>query len=432
MLITEILLVLVLILLNGVLAGSELAVVSSRPARLESLARAGRRGARSALTLAQDSGRFLSAVQIGITLVGILSGAFSGATLGARLSAALQASGLAEGTASVLGVGGVVAVITYLSLVIGELVPKQLALRDPERLASTVAPALTLLSRVAAAPIWLLDRSTRLVLRLLGADTDGTGQMTEEEMRVVLSEADEAGVLEPGEAIMIDRLLLLGDRRIHAVITPRVDVEVLDLTRPVEALLEQIRASPYSRFPAHRGDRDHMVGVVDTKPLIGRPPPTDLDGILELLVDPPELVESADARDGLLALQSSPVHMALVIDEYGGFEGIVTATDILEAIVGEFVDEDGVPTPLITAEDDGWRVRGTAHAGDVVQATGLVLPDLSGQSTVGGVLMAELGRLPDVGDEVRLGDALARVTEMEGRRVGWLHLSPAAEPVDQG
>ncbi len=424
MLFTEVALVLVLIVVNGALAGSELAVVSARPARLRSMADAGRRGGATALALQQDAGRFLSAVQIGITLVGVLSGAFSGATLGRRLTDALAGAGVAEGTASLFGVGGVVAVITYLSLVIGELVPKHLALRNPEGVACAVAPSLQVLSRVAALPVWLLDRSTRLVLRLLGQDGEQDDPMTEEEMRVVLTEADAAGVLEPGEQAMIHRLLLLGDRRVHAVITPRVDVEVIDLTRPVADLVAQIRASPYSRFPAHEGDRDHMVGVLDTKLLIGMPPPLLLADLRQTLLDAPEVVESADARDALLTLQASPVHMALVYDEYGGFEGIVTATDILEAIVGEFVDESGEPTPTVVAEGDGWRVRGTAHAGDVAAELGLELGEAQRRGTIGGVVVATLARMPRVGDTVQLGGFTVRVTAMEARRIGWLHLSP--------
>jgi putative hemolysin len=431
MLATEVALVLLLIMLNGVLAGSEMAIVSSRPARLESMARAGRRGAVAAQALQADPGRFLSTIQIGITLVGVLSGAISGATLGRRLAGVLQAAGLSAETASLLGVAGVVVAITYLSLVVGELAPKQLALLNPEGFAVRVAPALRALSRIAAAPVWLLDTSTGLVVRLVGGTPGGGEQITEEEIRVVLGEADQAGVFDPGERTMIDRLLLLGDRQVRAVFTPRVDVEVVDLSRPVPDLVAQIRASPYSRFPAHDGDRDQMVGVLDTKRLIGLPPPSTRGELLAALVEPPEVAESAVARDALVALQASPVHMALVYDEHGGFEGIVTATDILEAIVGEFVDEDGRPQPLIEPEDGGWVVRGTAHAADVAEVAGLTLTAPQAKGTIGGVVLGVLGRIPEVGDTVELPGATAEVTAMDGRRIGFLRLRPAV-PAEAG
>lgn len=431
MLALEIVLVLVLILVNGVLAMSEIAVVSSRPARLEGMANAGTRGAARALELYRDPSRFLSTIQIGITLVGVLSGAFSGATLGARLEAALQGAGMSEAAASVLGVGGVVAAITYLSLVIGELVPKQLGLRSPERLSSLVAPPLHALSRFAAAPIWLLDRSNRLVLRLLGAAGDAVEEsITEEEIRVVLGEADQAGVLEPGERTMIDRLLALGDRTVHTVLVPRPEVELVDLSRPADDVVAQVLQSPFSRFPAHEGDPDRMLGVLDTKLLIGLEGPIDHAALHEAIVQPPELVESADARDALHALQGSVVHMALVYDEYGGFEGIVTATDIFEAIVGAFTDEQGDPTPMVTAIGEGaWSVEGLALAEDVSAATGLAIDAPRPHTTMGGAVLAALGRIPDVGEVVSLGGAVATVVDMDARRIARVELRAGSDEI---
>ncbi|KAF0119512.1 MAG: putative hemolysin [Xanthobacteraceae bacterium] len=232
----EIAIILVLTVVNGVLAMSELAVVSSRPARLKVLSDQGSSGAATALRLAEHPGRFLSTVQIGITLVGVLSGAFSGATLGVRAGSGLQALGLSPFAAEWLGVGSVVVLITYLSLIIGELVPKQIALRDPERVAVMVAPAMALLSRVAAPLVWLLDGSGKLVLALLGQKTDGGDKVTEEEVKTIIAEAATAGVIKRGEGEMIAGVMRLADRTANALMTPRREVEVINLAEPLETI----------------------------------------------------------------------------------------------------------------------------------------------------------------------------------------------------
>src|SRR5215204_1440234 len=229
MLYLELGIVVVLILINGVLAMAELAIVSSRRARLQALVEREVVGSRRALALAADPGRFLSTVQIGITLVGVLSGAFSGATLGFRLATWLTGLGLSEGAAEAIGVGVVVALITYVSLIVGELVPKQVALRDPEAIAARVAPAMTHLARFASPLVWLLDNSGDIVLRLLGYRAESERKVTEEEVRTLIAEAETAGVLEPGERAMISGVMRLGDRPVRAVMTPRRDVDMLDL-----------------------------------------------------------------------------------------------------------------------------------------------------------------------------------------------------------
>ena len=261
----EIAVVVVLTVVNGLLAMSELAVVSARSARLKVLEGQGSRGARQALRLQEQPGRFLSTVQIGITLVGVLSGAFSGATLGARLSNTLQAQGLSVSLADALGVGSVVMAITYLSLIIGELVPKQIALRDAEGVAVRVAPAMVLLSRVAAPLVWLLDASGRAVLAMLGQKGETEERVTEEEVRTIIAEAESAGVLESEERDMIAGVMRLADRTAKALMTPRRDVEIIDITDDPAEIRAQLRQTRRSRLPVQEGEADAIIGVLYAK-----------------------------------------------------------------------------------------------------------------------------------------------------------------------
>ncbi len=261
----EIGIVIVLTVLNGVLAMSELAVVSSRPARLKVLADRGSRGARQAMKLAENPGRFLSTVQIGITLVGVLSGAFSGATLGARLGNWLELQGLSPGAADAVGVGSVVVAITYLSLIIGELVPKQIALRAPEGIATKVAPAMVVLSRLALPLVWLLDTSGNLVLNFIGQSGKGSDTVTDEEIKTVLAEAHSAGVIETEESAMISGVMRLADRTARALMTPRREVEVIDLDDGPEKIREQLKRTQRSRLPVRKDSSDEVLGVLFVK-----------------------------------------------------------------------------------------------------------------------------------------------------------------------
>ena len=315
MLYAEIAIVAFLILLNGLLAMAELAVVSSRRGRLKSLIEQEVVGSRRALALHQNPGKFLSSVQIGITLVGILSGAFSGATLGHRLAWWLHSLGLSQGYAEVLGVGIVVAAITYVSLIVGELVPKQIALRNPEAVAVRVAPAMTYFASAAKPLVWLLDISGKSVLRLLGQKGQPDGKVSDDEIRAIIAEAESAGVIEPGERSMIAGVMRLGDRPVRAVMTPRRDVDLIDLTEDEHAIRRQIIDSGHSRLPVHEGAPDEIVGVIKAKDLLNASLRGETIDVRAHIRRAPAVPDTADALDLISTLKETPLHMVLVHDE---------------------------------------------------------------------------------------------------------------------
>lgn len=413
----EILIVAVLTLVNGLLAMSELAVVSSRPARLKVLAAEGKRGATVALKLQEDPGKFLSSVQIGITLVGVLSGAFSGATLGDRLGDTLAAAGIDPGIATPLGVGIVVIIITYLQLIIGELVPKQIALRDAEGVAARVAPAMAFIASIAAPLVWLLDVSGRLVLRLIGQSGETDERVTDEEVKTLIAEAEHAGVLETEERHMISGVMRLADRSARGLMTPRLDVELIDLSETQEEMIEKLRATRHSVLPVQDGAVDSIVGVIVRKDLVENVlSATPLD-VRTLVKQAPVVMDRSSALDVLKALRGSLVHMALVFDEYGHFEGIVTPGDILEAITGAFQEEEGDEKAYVTREDGSFLVSGWMQVDEFQAHLGVPVPKDAKFETVAGFVLAELNHLPDVGETFERGHWRFEVLDLDGRRI---------------
>lgn len=413
----EILVVVALTVLNGCLAMSELAVVSSRPARLKSLSEQGSKGATIALRLAGDPGRFLSTVQIGITLVGVLSGAFSGATLGARLSEWLLERGLSQGMADAFGVGTVVVAITYLSLILGELVPKQIALRDPERVASKVAGAMLLLSKVAAPVVWVLDRSGKAVLALMGQKGASDEKVTEEEVRTIIAEAESAGVLESDERAMISGVMRLADRSARAMMTPRSEVDALDLSEPAETIRDFLKATRRALLPIHDGRGDEILGVVSTKDAIealASDPAADLRPLAQQV---PVVMDTSPSLEALRKLRASKVHMALVYDEYGHFEGVITPGDMLEAIVGAFAGVDDDEPALVARDAGGFLVAGWMPVDEFAQSIGIALPRDTSYQTVAGYVLSELGRLPSVGEAFERAGWRFEVVDLDGRRI---------------
>jgi putative hemolysin len=408
----------VLIILNGLLALSELAVVSARRARLKTLQQRGVRGAGRAIALATDPGRFLSTVQIGITLVGVLSGAFSGATIGQRFALFLAAQGVPTEFANPVGVGVVVALITYASLVIGELVPKQIALRNPERVALLVAPAMTVLSRVASPLVWLLDASGRAVLWLLGQSGEQVTMVTDEEIRAIIAEAEHHGTIESDERRMIAGVMRLGDRAVRAIMTPRTEVDWLDLTADRATIRKTLLEARHTRLPAAEGSIDAMVGVVQTRQLLAAMlarKPFDPRAFVRAA---PIVHDNADALDVLATLRQAEVPVALVHDEYGVFEGMVTPADVLETIAGVFrADTDEEGPPAVRREDGSWLIAGHMQADEMAELLGIDLPARRDYETVAGYVLSHLHHLPETGECIDVEGWRFEVVDLDGRRI---------------
>jgi len=397
--------------------------VSSRPARLKVLAEQGSSGARTAIRLSENPGRFLSTVQIGITLVGVLSGAFSGATLGARFSDWLEAQGVSDGVADAIGVGSVVVAITYLSLIIGELVPKQIALRDPEGVAIRVAPLMSVIARVALPLVWLLDASGRAVLGLLGQRGTTSEKMTDEEVKTIIAEAENAGVLESEEREMISGVMRFADRTASALMTPRRDVEIIDLTDDLETIRQQVYATRRTRLPVQEDEADAIIGVVFVKDLVKAMATHQEVDVRSFVTQAPIVTDNARALDVLKAIRTSTVHMALVFDEYGHFEGVITSGDILEAITGVF-HEEGVNEPAFVVREDGsFLVAGWMQIDEFTEKLGVPVDPNANYETVAGLVLNTLNRLPAVGECFEHGNFRFEVIDLDGRRIDKLLVS---------
>lgn len=419
----EIITVVLLTILNGVLAMSELAVVSSRPARLRVMADKGSRGARMAIELADNPGRFLSTVQIGITLVGILSGAFSGATLGARLSGWLLGQGLSPALADAVGVGSVVVVITYLSLIVGELVPKQIALREPEAVASRVAPTMTLLSKMAAPLVWLLDTSGRLVLRLLGQSGKSSDGVTDEEIKSVLAEAHSAGVIETEESRMIAGVMRLADRTARGLMTPRMDVEMVDVDDSFDEIRLQLHNTNRSRLPVRGEDSDEVIGVLQVRDFFNQLSSRGSVNLREIVRDVPVVSDFSDALDVVEAIRGTPTHMVLVYDEYGHFEGVITAGDVMEAIIGAMQEDHIEEKAIVRRADGSYLVSGWMPIDEFSEFLRFPIDDDAEYNTVAGLALEELKHLPDVGETFVKNGWVFEIVDLDGRRIDKLLLT---------
>lgn len=415
----EIAVVFVLIALNGFFALSELAVVSSRRSRLRSLAQEGRRGAHMALALAADPGRFLSTVQIGITAVGLIAGAYSGATLSADLNAYLLARGLTHSAADWLAYAVVFSAITYLSLIVGELVPKNLALRNAEKIACAVAPLMTTLSRVAAPAVYLLDVSTKAVFSvLMRQSTPDQITVTEDEIRALVAEAETVGVLESGERRMITGVLRLGDRPVRGIMTPRTEVDWVDVTVPAAQIAERILATSHTRLPVGEGSPDFLIGVLRTRdPLADLAKGKRLD-IKQHVRKAPVILDTTDALGALEKLRDAEMPMGLIHDEYGHFEGVVTPADILETIAGVFRSDVGEGEPQAIPRDDGsWLLSGSMAADEMADELGITLHAKRDYQTVAGFVLAHLRHLPETGEAVEVSGWRFEVVDLDGRRI---------------
>ena len=426
----DILIILALLLLNGFFAMSELAVVSARRTRLQLLADQGHHGAQAALQLAEQPGRFLSTVQIGITLIGILAGAFGSATLALELEATLARWPSLAPYSETLAIGLVVTVITYLSLIIGELVPKRLALRQPESIAVWVARPMAALAWLAAPLVYLLEVSTRLGLRLLGTSATSSQTISDEEIKTMIADAADAGVVEPAEQYMIDGVMRLADRSVPVLMTPRPDIVWLDIDDDPELIKRTLRESPYSRYPVARGDIDTMLGIVQAKDLLNQLLTGEPLDIEPLLHEPPIVPETAKSLQVLEILKASPLHIALIVDEYGSVQGLVTATDILAAIIGDLIKPGGIADkPAVISRDDGsWLIDGGLPLDELQALLGLqVLPVQEQANTAAGLILEQIGHLPVAGEHFELAGYRFEVVDMDELRIDKIWVSKIPE-----
>ena len=421
----DVAIILALVALNGVFAMSELAIVSARKARMEAMAKVGKRGAATAIQLAADPGKFLSTVQIGITLIGIIAGAYSGASLGAPVAARLGAFGLSGETAQTVGFAIVIGLTTYASLIIGELVPKQFALRSPEPIAALMATPMLWLSKATAPIVWLLDSTSALLFRLMRLNRESENHVTIEELHLIVAEASKSGVIEEHERSIISGVVRLADRPVREVMTPRIDVEWLDVDLDEAGIREALLAKPHTRFPVAEGSVDAVIGVVQARDIVealfrGRPLV-----LRELMRPAPVLPDQIDAMDALGTLRRAEVPMGLVTDEYGHLEGVVTPTDLLAAIAGDFAsDTDPDDSRAVVLREDGsMLVSGSMSADALAGRLDLTLPEDRDYATVAGLALAVLRHLPQEGEHFAQQGWRFEIVDMDGRKIDKLLVS---------
>ena len=434
MLLIAIAVVLLLVVLNGLFAMTELAVVSSRKSKLQARAERGDRGARAALKLSEEPTQFLSAVQVGITLIGILAGAYGQATIAGELDRILEAAfpALAQYT-EFFATAVVVVCITYVSLIIGELVPKRLALIFPETVASKMAKPISTLAIVLKPFVLLLTASTSGILKLLGVkDRDGS-DVTQEEVATILAEGTSAGLIEPEEQEMIEEIMRLGDRPVLVAMTPRHEVFWIALDDPEEVVREEIRTCPYSRIVvARENDVDNPLGLVHKKDLLDALLTTGKIDVEPLVAEPAFIPQSTSVLKALEILKGSRVHMAFIVDEYGAFEGVVTATDILEMIAGDFDEGHDEEQAWIHQRADGtWLVDGQTDLDDLADTLGEDFGEHEGFHTVAGLILHQISRVPDEGEVLQVGRFEVEVVDMDDRRIDKLIFKELVKAEDE-
>ncbi|WP_293879981.1 hemolysin family protein [Sphingomonas sp.] len=425
----DVAIIIALVMLNGVFAMSELAIVSARKPRLEAMARKGKAGARVALQLGADPGKLLSTVQIGISLIGVVAGAYSGAELGGPMGDRLRLLGVAADTAATLGFIIVIGLTTFVSLIIGELVPKQFALRKPEPIAAIMARPMLWLSRATAPIVWVLDGTSALIFRLLGLNRESESHVTAEELHLIFAEASKSGVIEESERAIISGVVRLADRPVREVMTPRTEINWIDVDSDHDMLLNVLATLPHSRMPVAAGSVDEIIGVIQARDILARVvsgEPIDLRALMRV---PPIVPDQVDAMDALEALRHADVPMAMVHDEYGHLEGIVTPADLLAAIAGAFASDsdDETDPPIFEREDGSLLVSGWVAADTLAERIGLTLPDDRDYATVAGLALAQMRRLPSVGDHFASGGFRFEIVDMDGRKIDKLLVAEIAE-----
>jgi len=414
-----------LIVLNGVFAMSELAIVSARTSRLRAAADKGSRAAETAIALAADPGKFLSTVQIGITLVGIIAGAYSGASLGGPVGERLELFGLSPAYADEAGFAVVIALTTYASLVVGELVPKQVALRASVPIALVMARPMALIARVAAPLVWLLDTSSGLLIRVLGVRPGGQSNVTAEELHMIFAEATRSGVLEAEQHQILAGVVRLSERPVREVMTPRTELDWVDANASEEDIRAAIEASPHSLLPVAEGSPDKVVGVVRVREILARMVAGEPVSLRALTRKAEVVPDQLDAMDALRVLQQSEVAMAMVHDEYGHLDGIVTPANLLTAIAGHFAsDRDDGDRPVIVERADGsLLVSGALSADDLADRLGIEYNEDREFATVAGYVLSVLKNLPREGESFTDQGWRFEVVDMDGRKIDKLLVS---------
>ncbi len=422
---TDVLIIAGLILLNGLFSMSELAIVSARPARLRVAAERGSRGAKTALALASEPGKFLSTVQIGITLIGIIAGAYSGSRLGGPLGERLASLGLPLRHADDVGFGLAILVTTYLSLVIGELVPKQLALRAAEPIALIASRPMAMVARLTAPFVWLLNHSSDLLLRLLRARHSGDPEVTAEELHMIFAEATRSGVIEEDERVIMSGIMRLADRPVRELMTPRTELHWVERRASEAEVRAKIKDSPHSLLPVADGTPDRIVGVLKVKEVLAVLLAGRKLSIARLMKKAEVIPDQLDAMDALRILQQSDVAMALVHDEYGHLEGVVTPADLLTAIVGNFAShQDEGDEPMIVEREDGsLLISGALPADALAGRLDLELPDSRDYATAAGYVLSVMKRLPKEGEHFREQGWRFEVVDMDGLKIDKLLVS---------
>ncbi len=425
-----------LIIINGIFAMSEISLISARKVRLQQMSKDGSRSAQAAIDISENPNKFLSTVQIGITLIGILTGALGGAAITSDLSLSLQKVAWLKPYSDFLAVGIVVLLTTYFSLVIGELIPKRLGMNSPEKIASTVAMPMKTLSWLTSPIVKLLSSSTDIGLKILGIEKSNEPTITEEEIKVLMKQGTQSGIFESAEEDMVTGIFRLGERSIDSIMTPRTEIEWIDLEEPFEVILEQVINSNHSRFPVAVGELDNVQGMLLGKDLLGESLNGSIPSIPSLLQPPLFVPDSTSALKALDLIKEAGTHAVLVIDEFSGVLGMVTLYDVLKSIVGSIPtageDEE---IQVVQRADGSWLFDGLLDIDDVKELLGIeILPeeDRVGFQTLGGFMMTMLDSIPEVGQYFDVYNMRFEVMDMDGKRVDKVLVTPISfrEPLE--
>ena len=411
----------VLIIINGIFAMSEIALISARKVRLQQMSKEGNKSSQVALDISENPNKFLSTVQIGITLIGILSGALGGATLSRNLSLSLQSLPWIKPYAEILSVAIVVLITTYFSLVIGELIPKRLGMNSPEKIASIVALPMETISWLTSPIVKLLSSSTDIGLKILGIEASKDPVITEEEIKILMKQGTQSGIFESAEEDMVTGIFRLGGRYIDSIMTPRTEIEWIDLDEPFEVILEQVINSNHSRFPVASGELDNVHGMLLAKDFLSLSLDGAIPSIPDLLQPPLFVPDSTSALKALDLIKEAGAHAALVIDEFSGVLGMVTLYDVLKSIVGSIPtagEEEDIQ--IVQREDGSWLLDGLLAIDEVKELLGIdTLPeeDRVGFQTLGGFMMTMLDSIPEVGQYFDIYHLRFEIMDMDGKRV---------------